>query len=180
MRRGQGFSLIELLIAMSIILIIVAIAIPRLLRTKTLATEAVIASVMKEIRSTNALYSSLYNQGYAGSLAQLGPPSGACASVSSACANLLDSVLSGVLPATPTPIKSGYRFTYYAPDAQPSPAAPNFSFAAVATPVPGSDGVSTFCVDSRQILRDTAGAQTNATGDGCAATWPIGGTIGPL
>ena len=114
MRRRHGFSLIELLIAMSIIMIIAAIAIPRLLRTRMAAAEASVANTMKEIRTSNSIYYSRFNVGYAGNLEHLGPTSGSCATSSSACADLVDAVLAGVVPSTPTPVRGGYRFTYYA------------------------------------------------------------------
>ncbi|HLA41327.1 MAG TPA: hypothetical protein VJ417_15100, partial [Candidatus Glassbacteria bacterium] len=81
-----------------------------------------------------------------------------------------------------TPVKSGYRFTYYAPNADPDPSSPNSTYAVVATPVlPGNSGESTFCVDNRGlVLRDKSGTQTTATTTGCASTLPVGGDIGPI
>ena len=182
MTKQNGFSLIELLMVVAIILIIAAIAIPNLLRSKAAANEAAAANSMAQLAQSNIIYVSTYALGYAGTIAKLGPPSGACAVVSSGCADLLDSVLSGVNPANPTPLKNGYRFTYYAVNAAPTSAAPNGAFAVVGTPVVvGVNGTSTFCNDQRLVtLRDTLGTQTTADDTGCAATWPIGGSIGPL
>ena len=180
-RRQTGFSLVELLIVVAIILILAAIAVPGLLRSKAVANETSAANSIAQVGKANATYYISFDQGYAGSLAQLGPPGGACASFSSGCADLLDSLVSGVNPATPTPVKNGYRFTYYAANATPTTAAPNPAFAVVATPVlPGSNGTSTFCIDhTNSMLKDSAGTQTSADATGCAATWPIGGTIAP-
>jgi type II secretory pathway pseudopilin PulG len=176
--------MIELLIVVAIILIIAAIAIPNLLRSKIAANEAAAASALKTIGTSNVLYSSLYNQGFAGVLSHMGPPGGSCGAVSSGCADLLDSLLAGVSPATPTPTKNGYTFIYYSPNAAPTPTAPNGTYAAVATPAgPGSTGVSTFCMDGGNIYviwRDTSGSTTSAASGGCAPTWVPGGTIGPL
>src|SRR5262249_19188408 len=110
MKRQSGFSLIELLIVVAIILIIGAIAIPNLLRSKMAANEASSVATLKSIATANAVYAATYHQGYAGLLAHLGPPGSSCAQQGPGCADLLDDVISGVSPATPTPVKSGYRF----------------------------------------------------------------------
>lgn len=182
--RQCGFSMIELLIVVAIILIIAAIAIPNLLRSKISANEASAVASLKQVGTANVLYFSLYNLGFAGSLTQLGPPGGSCATVSSGCAELLDALLSGVDPATPNPVKSGYTFTYSAPIATPTLVAPNQSYSVVAVPVgPGSTGVSTFCMDGGNIYviwRDTSGGTTTSTGTGCAPAWVPGGTVGSL
>ena len=178
----RGFSLIELLIVVAIILIIAAIAIPNLLRSRMAANEASAVAALKVIGVSNATYSAFYGQGYAGTLAQLGPTSGGCAIVGSACADLIDSVLSGVEPPTATPVKSGYRFTYTTQTAAPDPTSPNFSYTVVATPAnPGSSGQSTFCFDNLvAVYKDTSGAETTGTDVNCLDTWVIGGSISPL
>lgn len=180
--RQHGFSLIEILIVVSVLLIIAAIATPRLLRARISANEASAVASLKQIGTANAAYLGLYQVGYAGTLVQLGPPGGGCATVSSACADMLDSLLAGVNPATSTPVKSGYRFTYSAPNAAPTPTTPNTTFSLVATPFsPQSSGQSTFCFDNTStIFKDSAGGLTSATPSGCASTWPVGGTVGPL
>ena len=176
LRRSRGFSMIELLIVVSIILIIAAIAIPSFLRSKMAANEASAANTLKQIGTASILYSSQYGV-YAPSLAELGPTGGPCPIVGPGCADLLDPVITGVDPPTATPEKSGYRFTYYATP-------PNASYAVVAKPIsPGGTGVSTFCIDSKNVYvvwKDTSGLTTTATAAGCAPTWTIGGTVGPL
>jgi hypothetical protein len=136
-------------------------------------------SNIRTVVVANITYSETYQQGFAGTLAQLGPPSEACPAVSSACADLLDELLSGVNPATVTPVKRDYRFTYLAPNPAPSPDRPNATYSLTATPASRRQIGRTFCVDQTDVvLRDTFGKMRTGTAGGCG--WPIGGTIGPL
>ena len=168
MIKQKGFSLIELLIVVAIILIIAAIAVPNLLRSRMAANEASAASALRTIGTANITYSATYNVGFAGTLAALGPDQGG-AMASMTAADMLDSVLSGLNPVSATPVKSGYMFTYVAPNAEPAPATPNSTFGVEATPTaPGSSGTSTLCVDqSNLIRRDTAGGVTGVVAAGC-------------
>jgi hypothetical protein len=90
-------------------------------------------------------------------------------------------VLSGVSPATATPVKSGYVFTYLSPGA-PTLAAPNGTYSAVATPITAaSTGQSTFCNDQTNVvMKDTDGTAVAGANTGCATNFPIGATIAPL
>jgi type IV pilus assembly protein PilA len=111
-RIEVGFSLIELLIVVSIILIIASIAIPNLLRARISANEASAASSIRTINASQIMYQVTFPAiGYSSTLAALGPrvstgcpPSGP----SSAGACLLDWVLAQA--TTPTNAKSGYYF----------------------------------------------------------------------
>src|ERR1700686_127386 len=103
MRRQQkGFSLLELLIVVAIILIIAEIAIPNLLRPKMAASEASAVGSLRTINTSGVAYSITYGN-FATKSAQLGPS----ASPKSWGADLIDSALV-------TGSKSGYKFSYTA------------------------------------------------------------------
>ena len=166
-RNSKGFSLIELLIVVAIILVIAAIAIPSLLRAKMRASETSAVGSLKAINVAQVEYSTTYGVGFANSLGALATPVGGCvggATVLQAC--LLDSNLgSGT--------KSGYEVGVVASGGGGIITNPYQQFDSIAKPtVPGSSGISTFCGDESGVLRsDPTGALfTSAVPQGCAGS----------
>jgi type IV pilus assembly protein PilA len=99
-RRQTGFSLIELLIVVAIILVIAAISVPNLLRSRMAANEASAVGSMRAINTACIEYSTTFG-GFPSNLSDLGTSGGA----SSTSADLIDNILAGGA-------KSGYTFTY--------------------------------------------------------------------
>jgi prepilin-type N-terminal cleavage/methylation domain-containing protein len=155
--RQKGFSLIELLIVVAIILIIAAIAIPNLIRSKMAANEASAVATLRTYNTSIVAYSTTYQTDPATNLSQLGP----AATPSSTAADLVDSLLGSA-----TPVKSGYSFTYSAG----TPANGVVSqYSIVAVPTSTSTGQRKFFTDQSGVIRAT----TDGTAP-TAATSPIG------
>lgn len=106
--KQKGFSLIELLIVVAIILIIAAIAIPNLLRARISANEASAVASCRTMNTASITYNSSYGA-YPANLSALGPSNGA--TPTSTSADLLDQVLAPAGGGN-TSTKSGYNFTY--------------------------------------------------------------------
>jgi len=98
----QGFSLIELLIVIAIILIIITIAVPKYQQTMRFTRETAAIKAIQTIHQMEVQYQSQYGR-YAVSLAELGPPQSGGAPTPTA-ADLIGSDLSGGE-------KQGYKFT---------------------------------------------------------------------
>ncbi len=145
--RNAGFSLIELLIVVAIILIIAAIAIPNLLRSRIAANQASAVASCRGISSSELTYMNMYDQGYAASLAALGPPA-AGTLPTPAAADLIDSSLAGG-------VKSGYAFTY-TPGEQDSQGRYQ-AYTVNANPAdPGITGTLYFFTDASNVIRFNA------------------------
>jgi type IV pilus assembly protein PilA len=157
-RHQNGFSLIELLIVVTIILIIAAIAIPNLMHSKAQANEAAAVETLHTLTSAAVMYSTTYS-GFPHAISNLGPNTGAT-NASSAAADLVDSVLA-------TGVKSGYRFTYTVGVADPGGNV--LSYTITASPVvPGNTGLRYFYTDQSGIIR------ASATGSADSSSTPIG------
>lgn len=137
--KDDGFSLIELLIVVAIILIIAAISIPNLLRSRMAANEASAVGSLRTINTACIAYSTTFG-GFPSSLSNLGT-SGAASSTS---ADLIDNVLA-------SGVKTGYTFTYTA-GALAGGVIPVYSVTA-APIVAGQTGQRYFFTDQSAVIR---------------------------
>ncbi len=162
MPKQKGFSLIELLIVVAIILIIAAIAIPNLMRARMSANEASAVGSVRSINTAEISYNAAYsNLGFATSLPYLGGPAGAACVPSTSSGCFIDSVLS-------TGTKSGYVFALaIGGSAAAGGVVPSYSI--IASPLtPNQTGVRYFCSFEDAVVRSSTGAITAP----CAATTP--------
>lgn len=152
--KQKGFSLIELLIVVAIILIIAAIAIPNLLRAKIAANEASAVGSLRTINTASVEYSTTYG-GYPQTLVSLGGPAGGTAASTSA--ELIDAVLAGGT-------KSGYSFTYTTGSTDSNGNVLAYTLTAVPTSV-GTTGQREFFTDQSGVIRynTTGAANVNST-----------------
>src|SRR5579862_348025 len=152
-RSQKGFSLIELLIVVAIILIIAAIAIPNLLRARISANEASAVSSLRTINTACITYDTNYNT-FPPALSDLGPVA-VGSNPTSTSADLLDQVLGSAAAATTG--KSGYLFVYV-------PTNGNLTYAVNANPVAANQtGVNHFYTDQSAVIRKNGSAAAGAT-----------------
>jgi prepilin-type N-terminal cleavage/methylation domain-containing protein len=152
-RSSKGFSLIELLIVVAIILIIAAIAIPNLLRSRIAANQASAVGSLRTLNTSEVTYSSTFNVGFSQTLSYLQPdPTGS--NPTSTAAGLIDSVLA-------LGSKSGYSFTY-SPGASDSNGRINtYSFTAV--PITSSTGTNYYYTDQSGVIRQNSTTTAGST-----------------
>jgi type IV pilus assembly protein PilA len=152
MPNQKGFSLIELLIVVAIILIIAAIAIPTLTRARVAADESSAVGSMRSINSAEISYNAAYPAvGFTTTLSQLGSPAAGCTpSTANGC--FIDSVLTSGM-------KSGYTFALAANGGTPIP---QTNYSVVATPqFAGYTGARYFCSFEDAVVRNSTVALAN-------------------
>lgn len=168
-KDGKGFSLIELLLVVAIILIIAGIAIPSFLRSRIAANQSSAVASMQTLTVAEAAYSATYGGGFSASMASLIPPA-AGANPTSTAAGLIDSVLA-------SGAKSGYSFTYSPGPTDSSGRINDFSFSAA--PISSSAGTEYYYVDQSGVVRQNATAVAGST-DAPVDSPPGGGGLHQL
>jgi type IV pilus assembly protein PilA len=152
---GAGRALAGLILGytgVSIIpfLIIAAIVIPNLLRSRIAANQASAVGSLRIYNVAETTYASTYNSGYSATLGRLGPPAGGAAPAPDA-ADLVDSVLSGGSTTAMVAVKSGYRFTYSSGPEQVGRIA---TYQIWADPItPGTTGQHHYYTDQTGVIR---------------------------
>ncbi len=161
MRKQKGFSLIELLIVVAIILIIAAIAIPNLLRARMAANESSAVASVRTINTAMITYNSTYpTVGFAANLAALGGVSPCTPSSGTAC--LIDNVLA-------LGTKSGYTFL-----AASAGGTPTVQYYATAVPITvNQTGIRSFCSFEDAVVRVDPTGSAVASEAACMALLPL-------
>jgi prepilin-type N-terminal cleavage/methylation domain-containing protein len=143
MRRSKGFTLIEMVIVVAIILIIMAIAVPSFLQSRIAANESGAAATIRTLNSAQISYYSAYPTiGYASTMLSLGGNCTGTTVPSSTSACLIDQDLQ-------TGTRSGY--TYVVSNVSGTPSA---TYNVIGAPtVTGYTGNRNFCSYDDAVVR---------------------------
>jgi type IV pilus assembly protein PilA len=170
-RKQQGFSLIELLIVVAIILIIAAIAIPNLMRARMSANESSAVASLRTINTGEITYNSTYPTiGFASQLLNLGGAIGSACTPSTTTACVIDSVLANNgNPANSG--KSGYSFTT---GAGTQGGSIYVGYAVLASPLTiNTTGVRGFCTEQDAVVRVDPAGKCSSTETGILGFSPL-------
>jgi type IV pilus assembly protein PilA len=154
MRRSNGFTLIEMVIVVAIILIIMAIAVPSFLQSRIAANESAAAATIRTLNSAQISYNSAYpTVGYSSTLLSLGGSCTGATLPSSTSACLIDQDLQ-------TGTRSGY--TYVLTNVSGTP---NASYNFIGAPTTkGYSGNRNFCSYDDAVVRVSLTAITVCDG----------------
>jgi prepilin-type N-terminal cleavage/methylation domain-containing protein len=153
-KSSKGFSLIELLIVVAIILVIAAIAVPNFIRSRVAANQTSAVASLHTLVIAEATYSSTYGAGYSINMLYLEPPATSGVTPTSTAAGLIDSILA-------SGIKSGYSFGYSPGAIDTSGRVNAFNFTAL--PISSSTGTQYYYVDDSGVIRQNATTPAGAT-----------------
>ena len=144
----RGFSLIELLIVIAIILIIITMAVPQYNKVQMNAREIAAITAVQTVRDTQVQYQSQYLR-FAKSLAELGPPPGGGVSTPASAGLIPSGLASGET--------GGYKFVV---------TGDGNGYAVTATPITyGTSGSRSFFMDQNMVMREHYGPEPATAND---------------
>jgi type IV pilus assembly protein PilA len=151
-KNSRGFSLIELLIVVAIILIIAAIAIPDLLKSRQAANQASAVGSLRTLNTSEVTYASTYTTGFSSTLSQL---DGTTTPSNADSAGLIDNVLG-------LGVKSSYTFTYTPTNLTTTPPRVD-GYQITCGPVAGVGNGNFYYTDESGVIRQNSSTTASST-----------------